>query len=210
MSKWMWIVAGSNGAGKSTATTEILKNLGVTDLKKLNADERTLELRKRFPDESTTSLNYLAANQIDAEVMASIDAGESFFVETVLSSPKYRKAVNKAKKNGYNIGLIYVSLHPPELSPMRISVRVAKGGHDVEEAKALARYHRSHEQLKWFAKKATTFIALDNSDPEGNLVLVAAKLAGKALVHHNEEVNPALDRVIYAIKKKKYPEAKVG
>ena len=108
------------------------------------------------------------------------------------------------------IGLIYVSLHPSELSPMRVKLRVIKGGHDVEAAKAIARYHRSHEQLRWFAKQATTFIALDNSSPEEKPILVAAKLAGKALVHANKDVNPALDRVVYALKKKKYPGQRYG
>jgi predicted ABC-type ATPase len=206
----MWIVAGPNGAGKSTAAVKILKNLGVADLKKLNADERTLELRAQYPEKSQHELNLLAAQQTDAEVFENIRHGKSFFVETVLSSPKYREAVTEAKQRGYMIGLIYVSLHPPEVSPMRIKLRVIKGGHDVDEAKALDRYRRSHEQLRWFAKQATTFVALDNSDPNGTLTLIAAKLAGKALVHHSKEVNPALDRVIYALKKKKYPAPKVG
>jgi predicted ABC-type ATPase len=212
MTKWMWIIAGPNGAGKTTVATKILKNLGVEGLQKLNADDRTLELRVLYPEKSQNELNLLAAQQIDAEVLANIRAGESFFVETVLSSPKYREAVTEAKKQGYMIGLIYVSLHPPELSPERIKLRVIKGGHDVDEAKAIARYHRSHEQLRWFAKQATTFVALDNSDPTGKPVLIAAKLAGKALTHNNKDVNPAVDRVIYALKKKKYPvpTAKVG
>jgi predicted ABC-type ATPase len=156
------------------------------------------------------ALNLLAAQQTDAEVLENIRAGESFFLETVLSSPKYRQAVTEARKRGYMIGLIYVSLDPPQLSPLRVKLRVKKGGHDVDEEKAVSRYHRSHEQLRWFAKRATTFIAFDNSNPEGNIVLAAAKLAGKALVHNNRDVNPKLDGVIDSLKRKKLPEARFG
>jgi len=207
MTEWMWIVAGPNGAGKTTIATQILANLHVEGLDKLNADERTLELRSKpeHQNKSQNELNLLAAQQTDAEVLEHVREGKSFFVETVLSSPKYRETVLEAKKRGFKIGLIYISVHPPELSPARIRLRVVKGGHDVDEAKAIDRYHRSHDQLRWFAKKADTFVAMDNSDPNGNPVLIASKLAGKALVHRTKEVNPALDRVIYALKKKKYP-----
>jgi len=214
MTEWMWIVAGPNGAGKTTIANKVLANLGANNLKKLNADERTAELRllPQYIDKPQNELNLLAAQQTDAEVLASIRTGASFFVETVLSSPKYRAAVLEAKQRGFKIGLIYVSVHPPELSPQRIKLRVIKGGHDVDEVKAIDRYRRSHEQLRWFAKQADTFVALDNSDPNGNPVLIASRLAGKSLLHRNRDVNPALDRVIYALKKKKYPAqmAKAG
>jgi predicted ABC-type ATPase len=68
----MWIVAGPNGAGKSTAAVKILKNLGVADLKKLNADERTLELRAQYPEKSQHELNLLAAQRTDAEVFENL------------------------------------------------------------------------------------------------------------------------------------------
>ncbi len=212
MSKWMWIVAGPNGAGKTTIADKVLVNLGVTDLKKLNADDRTKELVTQYPSKPLPELNLMAAQQIDVEVLENILAGKSFFVETVLSSPKYREAVLKAKKRNYYIGLVYVSLHPPELSPLRIKLRVQKGGHDVDDVKAIARYHRSHQQLRWFAKQADTFVALDNSDPAGNPVVIAAKLAGKSLTHRVQNLNPELDRVICALKHKKYrgPIAQVG
>lgn len=212
MTKWMWIVAGPNGAGKTSIATELLADIAVPNLKKLNADERTLELRKRFPAESQAALNLLAAQQIDAEVLATIRADESFYVETVLSSPKYRQAVLEAKERGYKIGLIYISLYPPELSPARVKLRVAKGGHDVDAAKATDRYYRSHQQFRWFAKQADSFIALDNSGTAPNPIVIAAKMLGKTLVHRNKDVNPSVDRVICALKKKKYQPsiAKVG
>ena len=128
MAKWMWIVAGPNGAGKSTFANEFLKTLGHNDLEKLNADERTARLRAAFPDAEQDDLNLLAAIEIDREVEACIAAGQSFVVETVLSSPKYRDDVLAAKAAGFTFGLIYISLFPPELSPLRVGERVAKRG----------------------------------------------------------------------------------
>ncbi|WP_040433130.1 hypothetical protein [Chlorobium ferrooxidans] len=68
MAKWMWIIAGPNGAGKSGFAETFLKNLGDHGLVKLNADERTLELRKQFPDDPPNHLNLKAAIAVGAEV----------------------------------------------------------------------------------------------------------------------------------------------
>ena len=56
MAQWMWIVASPNGAGKSSFAGRFLRDLGHRHLIKLNADERTLELRKKFPDAAENDL----------------------------------------------------------------------------------------------------------------------------------------------------------
>jgi predicted ABC-type ATPase len=192
----MWIIAGPNGAGKSTFASRFLHDLGHRHLVKLNADERTLELRKMAPDASQRELNLQAAAAIDGDVEACIEAGQSFVVETVLSSPKYRDDVVVAKAKGFAVGLIYVSLHPAELSPLRVSERTAKGGHDVDPAAAIARHARSHEELRWFAPRADLLMAFDNSAPSGRPVLVASRSGGQPLKHHVPGINPAVDRAL--------------
>lgn len=162
MTKWMRIVAGPNGAGKSRFTDQFLADSGPNDFIKLNADERTLELRKQFPDAAQDDLNRRAATAIDSDVERHITEDVNFVVETVLSTPKYRDDVLAAKANGFKVALFYISLYPPELSPQRVSERAAKGGHTVDPATAIARYHRSHTELRWFAPQADLFMAYDN------------------------------------------------
>ncbi len=192
----MWIIAGPNGAGKTSFAGRFLANLGHNNLIKLNADERTLELRKEFPDAEQKDLNYQAANEIDQKVVDCINGGHSFVVETVLSSPKYRDDVLAAKDKGFKIGLIYVSLYPPELSPQRVSERVAKGGHTVPYEKALNRHRDSHKELSWFAPQADTLFVFDNSDSNNKPVLVALRGAGKPMKYLVPYVNPALDNAL--------------
>ncbi|MBF0488283.1 MAG: zeta toxin family protein [Nitrospirae bacterium] len=93
MSKWMWIIAGPNGAGKSSFAGDFLGSLGHRNLVKLIADERTIELRKKFPAALQDDLNLKAAIEIDKEIEDCIKSAASFVVETVLSSPKYRDDV---------------------------------------------------------------------------------------------------------------------
>jgi predicted XRE-type DNA-binding protein len=118
----MWIIGGPNGAGKSSFAGRFLDDLGHRQLIKLNADERTLALRAAFPDVPLNDLNLRAAIDIDKQVEDCIKAGQSFVVETVLSSPKYRDDVLAAKATGFKFGLIYVSLYPPELSPLAAKI----------------------------------------------------------------------------------------
>ncbi len=136
--------------------------------------------------------------------MHCIQVNESFLVETVLSSGKYRDDVEAAKAAGFRFGLIYVSLHPPELSPWRVRERVQKGGHDVETARALARYHRSHRELSWFARMADTLIVLDNSSATEDPRLLASKTGGGQL-NFTPGINPAVDEAL----RMAFPEAQI-
>lgn len=193
----MWLIAGPNGAGKSTFTEHLLQEPAFEGLIPLNADVRTAELRRSEPAATQADLNLRAAQQIDAEVTAHIAAGRSFLVETVLSSGKYRDDVLSAKAAGFKVGLIYISLHPPELSPLRVSERVLKGGHTVEPGRALARYTRSHAQLTWFAAQADIVLVYDNSAEDGSPKRIAAREAsGAPVIIEMPGCNPAVDRVL--------------
>ena len=192
----MWLIAGPNGAGKSSFVETFIAELDHIDLIKLNADERTVQLREQFPVVSQDELNLKAAKEIDQKVVACIENGQSFLVETVLSSDKYRDDVITAKEKGFKIGLIYLSLYPPELSPERIRVRVAKGGHNVDHDKAIKRHRKSHEQLSWFAAQADTLFVFDNSGDPNQPVLVALRGEGKSLKYLAHSVNPAIDNAL--------------
>jgi predicted ABC-type ATPase len=167
-------------------------------LPKLNADDRTAELRKARPDAPIRALNLQAANEIDAAVDALIAADKSFVVETVLSSPKYRERVERAKARGFKVGLLYVSLWPPELSPQRVKDRVAKGGHDVETARAIARHERSHQQLTWYAVRVDRLLVFDNSQPAPQpATLVVSKSEENAKLRiHARGINPAVEKAL--------------
>ncbi len=196
----MLVIGGPNGAGKSSVTNSVVELFG-RSLTKLNADERTLELREIYPQKPLPELNLMAAQQIDAEVEKNIEAGKSFYVETVLSSTKYRDDVVEAKKRGFKFALVYLSIYPPELSVRRVKDRAKKGGHDVDAGKVVERYHKSHEQLKWFADQADMFLIFDNSTFDKPPMLLAERLAGQEIVQHVKSVNPAVESVISFLQK---------
>ncbi|MBB4859526.1 putative ABC-type ATPase [Novosphingobium chloroacetimidivorans] len=107
--------------------------------------------------------NLAAVQRIEAWIEASIVVHKTIGVETVLSTGKYRRLVDKAKELGFAIWLIYVVLDSPERSIERIKLRVAKGGHHVPDDKVRKRYMSSLDQLPWFLDRADQAWIWDNS-----------------------------------------------
>lgn len=129
-----WIVAGPNGSGKSTA-------YGRGDVAGLdgsvwiiNPDLLTVRLRdaERL---SLADANLAAVQRIERWLDTSLEVHQTIGVETVLSSPKYRRLIEKAKAHGFEICFVFVFLRDAELQLERIRARVAKGGHDVPSDK---------------------------------------------------------------------------
>jgi predicted ABC-type ATPase len=203
--KWMYIIAGANGAGKSSVATPLIAQQKIPTLTKLNADEVNAQLRVLYPHLPSNVLNLRAAKLIDGLVDDCISLGHSFTVETVLSTDKYRQRVIDAKAAGFKIGLIYVSLWPPELSPDRIAIRVGKGGHNVEHDTAIKRYHKSHAQLTWFAEQADRLFVLDNSAGNQQALLIASKHPTKPLALKVPNLNPAVDKALAPLLAPKKP-----
>jgi predicted ABC-type ATPase len=160
----LWIVAGPNGSGKSTlyeATN--LKGFGGS-VWIINPDLLTARLRAN-EDLEFLAANAEALNRIEKWLTASIDAYQTVGVETVLSTAKYRRLVERAKSRGFDVRLLYVTLRNADLNVERVRLRVAKGGHDVPEAKIRERRERSFQQLPWFLDHADVAIIYDNSGP---------------------------------------------
>ena len=168
----LWIVAGPNGAGE---TTSVQKEPIASILPRVpffNPDDRTLQkLRaegfKGFADapfDIQTRLFIESANEVFNELKIVLDSGQSVGVETVLSSEKYRPLVETVNACDGIFCLIYVALSSPDISRRRIAARVQRGGHGVPEAKIALRWQRSLDYLPWFARRATSFWVVDNSD----------------------------------------------
>ncbi len=133
------IVAGPNGSGKSS----IYKGASIEETGRtvwiINPDLLTLRIRN-VEGLALDDANLAAVKRIEAWLDASIEAHQSVGVETVLSTPKYRRLVEKAKKLGFEVGLIFVALDSVERNIERVALRVKKGGHNVPRDKIIKRY----------------------------------------------------------------------
>ena len=165
----LWIVAGPNGSGKSTAygRSDVAEFDGSVWI--INPDLLTARLQAAEQMDLPTA-NLAAVKRIEIWLNASIDVHQTIGVETVLSTPKYRRLVSRAKERGFEVRLIYVYLHSLDLQLERIRLRVAKGGHSVPADKVADRRHRSFQEFGWFFWEADQAWVYDNSGAEPKLV----------------------------------------
>lgn len=156
------IIGGPNGSGKSSAYQDTDLEAAGRSVWIVNPDLLTVRLRdtEGLP---LREANLAAVIRIEAWLDASIDVHKSVGVETVLSTGKYRRLVAKAKELGFDFWFIYVVLDSVERNIERVSLRAAKGGHNVAEEDIRKRYSRSLEQMPWFLDAANRAWIYDNS-----------------------------------------------
>lgn len=169
--KQLWLLAGGNGAGKSTFYRTQLEPQG---LPFVNADNIAKQV---FPD-APEAHSYQAAaiaEQLRNELLTD---GRSFCYETVFSHPSKIDFLGKAKVLGYEIILVFVHLSSPELNKARIRQRIEEGGHSVPEEKVVSRIPRTMQNVKTALKLSDKAYILDNSDYKKPYQLVAKIQAG--------------------------------
>lgn len=147
-------LAGSNGAGKSTFFEAHLADTG---LRFVNADELALELGVGA---------YEAADLADALRRTLVRRCVSFAFETVFSDPVGDKVefLEDAKRQGYQVVVIFIRLDNAETSKQRVAMRVLKGGHDVPDEKLEQRFERTLANLDRAIKSLPLVVVFDNSD----------------------------------------------
>lgn len=192
-----WIVAGPNGCGKSTAYGhgDVMGLDGSVWI--INPDLLTVRL-KEAERLDLLSANLAAVQRIEAWLDKSIEVHQTIGVETVLSSPKYRRLVDKAKGHGYEICFVYVYVKSVEIQLDRIRARVAKGGHDVPPDKVASRRKRSFEQMPWFFWKADRAWIFDNSRDKPELMGQRNVGLGLSVALLPESILPEIDQAIIA------------
>lgn len=166
---FLLIVAGPNGSGKSSAYQDAdIEEIG-RSVWIINPDLLTVRIQQ-VEGLDLPSANLAAVQRIEAWLEASIAAHQTIGVETVLSTPKYRRLVEQAKQLKFQVRLVYVILDSPERSIARIALRVRKGGHNVADEDVRKRYARSLEQMPWFLDQADQAWLFDNSGAQPKLI----------------------------------------
>lgn len=162
-----WIIAGANGSGKTTAYREARLEDPLGTVWIINPDALAARIAAT---EGPANANLQAVQRIERWLDASIDSHQTVGVETVLSTNKYRRLVEAAKRRGFRVNLVYVVLKDVTLNIGRVAARVAKGGHDVPENKIRSRRTRSFEQLPWFLANSDRAFIYDNSGASPSLL----------------------------------------
>jgi predicted ABC-type ATPase len=130
------IIAGINGAGKTTASEWILNEFEIGTYLDADAMERELA-----GDPQGTAIR--AGRMMRARMDELRSAREDFALETTLSGLSLRRNLEQLHAAGYESYLLYLWLPSARLAVSRVSGRVRQGGHHIPTEDILRRYLRS-------------------------------------------------------------------
>ena len=157
----LYIIAGCNGAGKTTASYTVLPEM-LNCEEFINADEIARGLSPFNPDKVSIEAGRIMLLKIKKLIMNQHD----FAFETTLSTKSYINTIQKAKENMYEITLVYFWLDSVELAIERVRTRVAEGGHDIPENVIRRRYFSGIKNLfKLYFPVCNYWMIIDNSNP---------------------------------------------
>jgi predicted ABC-type ATPase len=175
----LFIIAGCNGAGKTTASYTVLPEL--LHIKEfVNADEIARGLSPFQPEKVSIEAGKIMLRRIQELLSQQRD----FAFETTLSTRSFVGLINHAKKSGYTINLIYFWLDSVELAIERVKVRVSEGGHDIPNDTIIRRYFSGlNNFIHLYRDKVDYWMMINNSKTESELI--AEGKAGLANQIHN-------------------------
>jgi len=150
------ILAGPNGSGKSSIY-EKLQPPGHF----INADNIASSLDPSLP----ANIRRVQAGRATVSLIDQmISNKDSFVFETTLSSRHSIDTMQKAKRAGFHVGLIYVILHRAEQNIERVRFRVKSGGHDIPTVDIIRRYEKSLDNLPKAVALSDEGVVIDNSE----------------------------------------------
>ena len=160
------VIAGSNGAGKTTFATQFLPHYARCS-NFINAD---LIARGLSPFDPVAGM--ARAGRLVLERIAEFEAaGTDFAFETTLSGRSYATVIRRLRATGYRIHLFYLWIPSPDLALLRIRDRVESGGHDVPEVDVRRRFDRTLRNLfTLYRPLCDTLHFFDNSSDVPRLV----------------------------------------
>ncbi|WP_339663487.1 zeta toxin family protein [uncultured Polaribacter sp.] len=133
--KNLYIIAGCNGAGKTTASFTILPEI-IECKEFVNADEIAKGLSPFQPEKVSFESGRIMIHRIN-ELLKD---NESFAFETTLSTRSYKNKILQAKQQGYTVTLLFFWLNNIELAKERVRIRVIEGGHNIPKNVIERRY----------------------------------------------------------------------
>ena len=156
----LYIIAGCNGAGKTTATYPVLPE--VLHCKEfVNPDEIAKVLSPFQPE----TVSFQAGRIMLQRIAELIKSNADFALETTLTTLSYQQTILATKRKGYNITLLFFWLNDVNLAIERVKKRVAESGHNIPEATFKRRYHKGNQNLLTiFLSLCDDWLVIDNSN----------------------------------------------
>lgn len=181
MIKNLYIIAGCNGAGKTTASFTILPEI-LNCKEFVNADEIAKGLSPFQPESVALEAGRIMLNRIN-ELIAT---HRTFAFETTLATKSYKQKVIEAQENGYIVTLLFFCLQSVELAIERVKTRVMEGGHNIEPLVIERRYKNGIKNLfEIYLPIVNELMIFDNTNGKPELIAEKTKDSDLNIVNNN-------------------------
>lgn len=156
----IYVIAGVNGAGKSSIGGARVRDLG-TDY--YNPDEAASRLLARDPSLSQSDANSAAWHQGVRLLRRAIAERKDFIFETTLGANTIPRLLLEAAAQSIEIHVWYVGLANAQLHIERVEARVRRGGHAIAPELIERRFEQSRINLIELLPHLSELRVYDNS-----------------------------------------------
>ena len=198
----IYVLAGTNGAGKSSIAGAMLLGRRV---EYFNPDAAARRILAANPRASQTQANGAAWLEGRRLLERAIAERLDFAFETTLGGRTITGLLERAAARGIEVRVWYVGLSSPDLHVARVRARVAKGGHDIPESRIRERYDASRLNLIRLLPGLHELWVYDNSveaDPDAGVApeprLVLHLRRGTIVGPRDVSLTPAWAKAIVA------------
>ncbi len=177
----LYIIAGCNGAGKTTASYTVLPE--ILDCKEfVNADNIAAGLSPFNPESVALEAGRIMLKRINELLEEETD----FAFETTLSTKSYVSFIKKAQLKGYNITLLYFWLGSPEMAFERVAKRVRSGGHNIPQDVIERRYYRGVKNLfELYKPISDNWFIVDNRGMKSEIIAQGANQLEETIINND-------------------------
>ena len=175
--KNLYIIAGCNGAGKTSASVTILPEI-LNCKEFVNADEIARGISPFNPESVAVEAGRLMLQRIEFL----LNGDSSFAIETTLATRSYSNLVQRAHQCGFFVLLLFFWLPSPEYAIERVAQRVREGGHNIPNDVIVRRYFAGTKNLfNIYMPIVDSWMIVDNSvNPQ---VTIAEKIESAISVY---------------------------
>lgn len=157
----IYVLAGTNGAGKTSIGGAMLSECGAEFF---NPDDAARRISSANPGISQTEANSAAWYEGKRLLERAVTEKLDYAFETTLGGKTITSLLQRALAEGIEVRIWYVGLEGAELHIERVRARVAQGGHDIPEARIRERYTQSRLHLIELLPKLTELMLYDNTE----------------------------------------------
>lgn len=150
----LYIISGSNGAGKSSVGSSYLPNHIFKSCEIFDGDKLFMLRKKQLwdsgikaPKEIRNIASHEVAERFDNLVEGSLENRLNFVYEGHFTNDETWNVPRRFKNSGFSINMIFLGLQNPDLSELRVTKRVKEGGHFVNRFEVESNFFGNLQKL---------------------------------------------------------------